>query len=207
LFITCSDSRIDPNLITQAEVGELFVIRNAGNIIPPYKATNGGEGATTEYAIQVLGIEHVIVCGHSNCGAMKALLKNMDSLAKEMPLIYDWLQYAEVTRRIVRENYLGLLGEELLEVTVAENVLAQLENLHTYPAIRAKLHRRELALHAWIYRIATGEVLAYDGVVHDFVAPQSRLSFPEPAYGLHPSCPIPKQSPFTVTPLVNKFKK
>jgi carbonic anhydrase len=199
LFITCSDSRIDPNLITQADVGELFVIRNAGNIIPPYRATNGGEGATIEYAVQVLNIKHVIVCGHSNCGAMKALLKNMDSLGKEMPLVYDWLQYAEVTRRIVIENYLGLIGEELLEVTVAENILAQLENLHTYPVIRAKLHRGELALHGWIYRIATGEVLAYDGVTHDFVPPQNPLFNVEPEYSLHPSCPIPKQSAFTVS--------
>ena len=71
LFITCSDSRIDPNLITQAQVGDLFVIRNAGNIIPPFRAANGGEGASIEYAIQALGIEQVIVCGHSHCGAIK----------------------------------------------------------------------------------------------------------------------------------------
>ncbi len=83
LFITCSDSRIDPNLITQAEVGELFVIRNAGNIIPPYGATNGGEGASIEYAINALGIEQVIICGHSHCGAMKGLLK-LQSLADEI---------------------------------------------------------------------------------------------------------------------------
>nr|MBA3924157.1 carbonic anhydrase [Nostocaceae cyanobacterium] len=75
LFITCSDSRIDPNLITQAQLGELFVIRNAGNIVPPFGATNGGEGATIEYAVQALGIRQIIVCGHSHCGAMKGLMK------------------------------------------------------------------------------------------------------------------------------------
>lgn len=197
LFITCSDSRIDPNLITQAQVGDLFVIRNAGNIIPPFGATNGGEGAAIEYAIEALGIEQVIVCGHSHCGAMKGLLK-LNSLAEKMPLVYEWLKQAEATRRLVKDNYSSLEGENLLEITVAENVLNQLENLHTYPAIRSKMHQGNLALHGWIYRIETGEVLAYDGVLHDFVPPQSRLPSPEHEYNLHPACPIPVSSTFTV---------
>ena len=75
LFISCSDSRVDPALITQTDLGELFVIRNAGNIVPPYGATNGGEGATIEYALSALNIEQVIICGHTHCGAMKGLLK------------------------------------------------------------------------------------------------------------------------------------
>ncbi|MEO0933865.1 MAG: carbonic anhydrase, partial [Cyanobacteria bacterium J06641_2] len=98
LFITCSDSRVDPNLITQAGVGELFVIRNAGNIIPPYGATNGGEGATIEYAVQALCINQIIICGHSHCGAMKGLMK-LNKLQSDMPLVFDWLKYAEATRR------------------------------------------------------------------------------------------------------------
>ena len=89
LFIACSDSRIDPNLITQAAVGELFVIRNAGNLIPPFGATNGGEGATVEYAVHALDIQQIVVCGHSHCGAMKGLLK-LEGLEAEMPLVYDW---------------------------------------------------------------------------------------------------------------------
>ena len=96
LFITCSDSRIDPNLITQTDVGELFVIRNAGNIIPPYGAANGGEGATLEYAIQALGIEQIVVCGHSHCGAMKGLL-HLNKLQEDLPLVYDWLRHTEAT--------------------------------------------------------------------------------------------------------------
>ena len=94
LFITCSDSRIVPHLVTQSGVGELFVIRNAGNLVPPFGAANGGEGAAIEYAIHALGIEQVIICGHSNCGAMKGLLK-LEKLRTEMPLVYEWLKHAE----------------------------------------------------------------------------------------------------------------
>ena len=104
LFVTCSDSRIDPNLITQTEPGEMFIIRNAGNIIPPYGAANGGEGAAVEYAVQALGIREIIVCGHSHCGAMKGLLK-LDKLEEDMPLVYQWLKHTEATRRTVKENY------------------------------------------------------------------------------------------------------
>ncbi|MEM8778470.1 MAG: carbonic anhydrase [Cyanobacteria bacterium P01_G01_bin.49] len=197
LFITCSDSRIDPNLITQAKVGELFVIRNAGNIIPPFGAANGGEGAAIEYAISALNIEQVIVCGHSHCGAMKGLLK-MSSLEEKMPLVFNWLKHAEATRRVIQDNYGNLEGEELLEVTVAENVLTQLENLQTYPVIRSRLHQANLSLHGWIYRIETGEVLEYDGLSHDFVAPQSRIGYAEPEYNFHPTCPMPSPSDFKV---------
>jgi carbonic anhydrase len=160
LFITCSDSRIDPNLLTQTQPGELFIIRNAGNIIPPYGATNGGEGAAVEYAVQVLGIRQVIVCGHSHCGAMKGLLQ-LGSLAEDMPLVYDWLKHAEATRRLIKENYQGYEGEELLNATIEENVLTQLENLRTYPVIHSKLHKGEISLYGWVYKIETGGVFVY----------------------------------------------
>lgn len=194
LFITCSDSRIDPNLITQANVGELFVIRNAGNIIPPFGATNGGEGASIEYAIGALDIEQVIVCGHSHCGAMKGLLK-MSKLADKMPLVYEWLKQAESTRRLIIDNYDHLEGEELLQITVAENVLTQLENLNTYPIVRSRLHQGRLSLHGWIYGIETGEILTYDPTVHDFVPLENRTDNVEYIYNLRPSCSI-EQSMF-----------
>lgn len=197
LFITCSDSRIDPNLITQADVGELFIIRNAGNIIPPYGATNGGEGAAVEYAIEALGIEELIVCGHSHCGAMKGLLK-MSKLEERMPLVYNWLKQAEATRRLIKENYSHLEGEELIEITIAENVLNQLENLHTYPVIRSKVHQGKLTLHGWIYHLESGQVLAYDPIYHDFVYPHSRLENPEYEYNFHPSCPLPHLASFKI---------
>lgn len=175
LFITCSDSRVDPNLITNAQVGELFVIRNAGNIIPPFGAANGGEGAAVEYAVQALGIEHIIVCGHSHCGAMKGLLKR-SKLEEEMPLVYEWLMHAEATRRLLHDNYSTLEGEPLLEVAVAENVLTQIENLRTYPVIHSKLYKGNLHLHAWVYSIEYGEVLEYDANRHAFVPPDEHTS-------------------------------
>lgn len=174
LFITCSDSRVAPNLITNTDVGELFVIRNAGNIVPPYGAANGGEGGTIEYAITALGIEQVIVCGHSHCGAMKGLLK-LNKLQADMPLVYDWLKHAESTRRLVLENYPHQSGEELIETLVAENVLIQIENLKTYPMIRTKLHQGNLRIYGWIYEIETGEVLAYDAKTHTYLPAQSEL--------------------------------
>lgn len=193
LFITCSDSRVDPNLITQAELGELFVIRNAGNIIPPFGATNGGEGATIEYAIQALGIEQIIVCGHSHCGAMKGLMK-LDKLRMEMPLVHDWLKYAEATRRLVKDHYSHYEEEELLEIIIAENVLTQIQNLRTYPVIHSKLYQGKLKIYAWIYHIETGEVLAYDPEAHAYVLPQSQLSASEVDEALHtpfPACGVP----------------
>ena len=179
LFITCSDSRIDPNLITQAQLGDLFVIRNAGNIIPPFGAANGGEGAAVEYAVHALGIQQIIVCGHSHCGAMKGLLQ-LGKLAEEMPLVYDWLKHAEATRRLVKENYPDRQGEELLETAVAENVLTQLENLRTYPVVRSKIHQGQMSLYGWIYNIETGEALVYDPDRHEYVAPYSPIASSPP---------------------------
>ncbi len=177
LFITCSDSRIDPNLLTQTDIGELFVIRNAGNIIPPYGAANGGEGGTIEYAIHALGIEQIVICGHSHCGAMKGLLQ-LGKLQEQMPLVYDWLRHAEATRRLVQENYSGngYTAEELLEITIAENVLTQIDNLKTYPVIHSRLYQDKLKIYAWIYLIETGEVLAYDPIKHAYVPPQSQIA-------------------------------
>lgn len=192
LFVTCSDSRIDPELITQAQPGEIFVIRNAGNIIPPYGAANGGEGASIEYAVQALGIRQIVVCGHSHCGAMKGLLKH-ESLREEMPLVYDWLKHAEATKRLVKEHYGDRTGEDLLDITIAENVLTQIENLRTYPAVYSKLYSGALKIYAWIFDIDDGEVMAYDAQRHAYVLPQSMLSPEEqdPELDISPACAVP----------------
>ncbi|HEY9869283.1 MAG TPA: carbonic anhydrase [Candidatus Obscuribacterales bacterium] len=159
LFITCSDSRINPNLITQTNPGDLFILRNAGNIIPPYGAANGGEGATIEYAVAALGVKDIIICGHSLCGAMKGLLHPED--LRNMPAVAAWLSHAEATRRIVQQNYQELDEDRLLNVTIQENVLVQLENLKTHPSVAARLKSGELNLHGWVYKLQTGEVFGY----------------------------------------------
>jgi carbonic anhydrase len=160
LFITCADSRVDPNLITQTEPGDLFLLRNAGNIIPPYGAANGGEGATIEYAVAVLGIKQIIVCGHSQCGAMKALLK--PEAYQELPAVSRWFRYAEATRRLVTERYADLKGAEFDRAVIEENVLVQLNNLSTHPYVTARIARGELRLYGWYYDIGQGMISAYD---------------------------------------------
>lgn len=160
LFITCSDSRIDPNLLTRSKPGDLFILRNAGNIVPPHGAANGGEAATIEFAVAGLGVKDIIICGHSHCGAMKGLLQP-ESVAT-LPSVASWLSHAETTRRIVRDNYGHLDGDRLVTATVEENVLVQLENLRTLPAVASRLVRGDLHLHGWVYKIETGEVFAFD---------------------------------------------
>ena len=167
LFITCSDSRINPNLITQTDPGDLFIIRNAGNIVPAHGAANGGEGATIEFAVAGLGIKDIIVCGHSHCGAMNGLL-HPESL-KDLPAMTAWLSHAEATRRIIHDKYAERTGEALLTTTVEENVLVQMENLRTHPVVAAGLSKGKLKLHGWVYKIETGQVFAYDPERGQFV--------------------------------------
>jgi carbonic anhydrase len=167
LFITCSDSRIAPNLLTQTAPGDLFIMRNAGNLVPPYGAVHGGEAATLEYAIVALGIRDVIVCGHSDCGAMRALLD--PSSCEQMPAVRRWLEHAEATRRVLASRYQTAEGAALLSAAIQENVLTQLENLRTHPAVAAALARRELHLHGWVYGIDSGDVFAFDPQQEQFV--------------------------------------
>ncbi len=175
LFITCSDSRIDPNLLTQSQPGDLFILRNAGNIIPPHGAGNGGEGATIELAVDALGVKDIIICGHSHCGAMRALLD--PAMVDSLPAVASWLSHAESTRRIVRDKYTHLEGDALVTATVEENVLVQLENLRTLPSIAPRLMRGDLHLHGWVYKIETGDVFAYDLASGQFV-PVAHYQYP-----------------------------
>jgi len=168
LLITCSDSRIDPNLITQTEPGELFVIRNAGNIVPPYKAGVGGEAATIEYAVNVLKVSDVIICGHSQCGAMGGLLQ--PESVKDLPSVSQWLKFASDTKRIIDENYAHILESPArLTATVEENVLVQLEHLQTHPSVDRAVRENRLGVHGWVYKFETGEIFAYDVDAHEFL--------------------------------------
>lgn len=160
LFITCSDSRIVPDLICQADPGDLFVIRNAGNIVPPHcDGTTCGEAATIEYAVRALGVKDIIVCGHTRCGAMQGTM-NPDMLAP-MPSVKQWLAHAEASWDIVRAHYSQLPDELRWKVLIQENVLVQLENLRTHPVVADALERGALQLHAWVYKMETGQVFGY----------------------------------------------
>lgn len=166
LFVTCSDSRVNPNLITQTDPGDLFIHRNVGNIVPPYNASGGGEGATIEYAVEVLGIRDIIICGHSRCGAMAAVVG--PDLREKYPSVAHWLSHADATRRILRDKYQDLRDDQLLSVAVQENVLVQLENLRTHPAVASGLSQGRLKLHGWVYKIETGQVFGYQPEVGQF---------------------------------------
>jgi carbonic anhydrase len=167
LFITCSDSRVNPNLITQTDPGELFILRNAGNIVPPLGAGDNGEAATVEYAVAALGVQDIIICGHSGCGAMKALFAP-ESLTG-MPLMRSWLQYAAIADHLMKTVYASVADpEERLNIAIQENVLAQLVNLRTLPVVQAGLISKTVHLHAWVYEIETGQVFSYDPTLGQF---------------------------------------
>ena len=159
LFITCADSRIDPNLVTQTEPGELFIIRNAGNIVPPHAKVAGGVTASIEYAVAVLGIKHIVVCGHSDCGAMKGAL-NTAALA-DLPHVQNWLDHSRAAVEIVKAKHGQATISELDQVT-KQNVLLQLDHLRTHPAVASRLGTGEVDMHGWVYNIETSEIKAYD---------------------------------------------
>jgi len=159
LMISCGDSRVDMQLVTQCEPGHLFGFRNAGNIVPPYGALLGAACATIEYAMEALQIPNIIVCGHSDCGAMRGLLS--DDLASQMPTVAQWLRFADVPRQLVmREPHASTASR--LERLVKENVLTQIEHLKTHPSVAVRIARGEVQLHGWVYDIARGSIEAYD---------------------------------------------
>jgi carbonic anhydrase len=167
LFVTCADSRIVPDLILQSGPGELFVCRNAGNIIPPHGEMTGGVSATIEYAVDVLEVRAIIVCGHSDCGAMKALL-NPEKMS-HLPSVAAWLRQAESARRIVAEHYRGSDEATIMDALVEENVVAQIEHLETHPYVVSRLRRGDLDIYGWVYRIHTGQIVTLDAAQGRFV--------------------------------------
>src|SRR5919112_155812 len=160
LVITCSDSRVDPFLFTQAQPGQLFVLRNAGNLVPKYDGFVGGVTATIEFAVVGLRVPNIVVCGHSGCGAITGLLH--PETLENMPNVEDWLRrHAEPVREILAQaGRLG--GPDELPQAVDANVLVQLENLRSHPSVAEALAVGQIKLHGWVYDIASGEVRAYD---------------------------------------------
>jgi carbonic anhydrase len=161
LFLTCGDSRIDPSALTNTEPGHIFVERTPGNIVPVYNdAAAVGVSASIEYSILVLGVRAVVVCGHSACGAMKALLDPEE--LSHAPATARWLRYAKPALGMLDARYPGLAPHERLERLSKLNVLEQMANLHTHPMVESRLRDDLLSLHGWYYEIHTGRVDAYN---------------------------------------------
>jgi carbonic anhydrase len=167
LFITCSDSRVDPNRITDSDPGELFIVRNIGNVVPQLTLP-GGTSAALEYAVEVLEVSNIVVCGHTHCGAMQALLdpKRVEGL----PYVQRWLSQSLRLREIVEERYADLEGSARWLAAAEENVLVQLENLREFPFVSRRLESGKLHLSGWVFAIETGEVLAYDPGIGQFTS-------------------------------------
>ena len=166
LFITCADSRVHPNLITQTEPGDLFLLRSAGNIVPPHGSVVAGEAATIEYALEVLNVRNIIICGHSQCGAIKALIS--DRKIDDLPAVGEWFNHAEGTRRIVQQKYANLSPEEKAVAATEQNVLVQLNNLSTHPAVAAGLATGEIHTFGWYYDIGSGRISQYNPKLREF---------------------------------------
>ena len=177
LMISCADSRVLPEAFTRSGPGELFVCRNAGNIVPPFATANGGVSSAIEYAVVALGVRDVIVCGHSDCGAMKGLC--CPHLLEPMPNVAAWLRHSHAARSIVAHSYPDTLSEaDRVRALALENVLVQLDHLRTHPSVAARLASGDLTLHGWFFDIGTGGLLAYDGEARTFVEPQEDRPLP-----------------------------
>lgn len=166
LFITCADSRVVPEMITQTQPGDLFVCRNIGNIVPGYGEMLGGVSAVVEFAVAVLHVRHVVICGHSDCGAMKGLL-NPDS-TRTLPTVEAWLRNAAAAKSAVFARKVD--GPELLNAVTQENVRLQLNHLRTHPAVTAALANKAITLQGWVYDIGDGTVSVLDQA-HDAFIP------------------------------------
>jgi carbonic anhydrase len=174
LFITCADSRVVPDMITQSNPGDLFICRNAGNIVPSYGDTTGGVTATIEYAVMALGVENIIVCGHSDCGAMKAVLSGKKH--EGMPAVDAWLKHSAMAMEVLRQhgvhdgNEVQLVSPaDRLRALTRANVMSQLAHLQTHPSVAAKLNNGRMNLYGWVYEIHSGQIQSYDPEVGRFV--------------------------------------
>lgn len=159
LFVACSDSRVVPEFITGAQPGDLFVLRNVSNVIPPYGTIDAGVGAVIEYAIRHLCVRHIVLCGHLDCGAIK-LLDNPLDMARE-PALSRWLEWVRPAQAHVDALNIADPAERHSTI-VRTNVLFQLANLQSYDPIRKALKANELELHGWVFDIETGRVWSYE---------------------------------------------
>jgi carbonic anhydrase len=179
LFITCSDSRVVPNLITSSSPGEMFIVRNVGNIVPAAdRGVLGGVAAAIEYAVEMLEVDQIIVCGHTGCGAIDAILH--PERAEHLAYVSRWLRQASNIPDIVAERYAHLGPAALQVAAVEENVLFQLENLRTYDFVASRLDSGKLVLGGWVFKIATGQVFGYDPDAEQFLLLAPDAEAPRP---------------------------
>ena len=167
LFITCSDSRIETAMITQTNPGELFVSRNPGNIVPPYELSTSGVTASIEYAIAVLKVGHIVVCGHTECGAIEGAV--CPETVAHMPHVAEWLTLARDAVTRVDRAFPNLDETERLTRVTRQNVVLQLEHLAEHPMARERMDSGELKIHCWIYDIKSGDVYVFDKDRNEFV--------------------------------------
>jgi carbonic anhydrase len=167
LFITCADSRVVPSAITQTKPGELFQCRVVGNLVPAHGNAQGGVTSAIEYAVMVLKVEHIIVCGHSDCGAMRAF-SHPEKLV-ELKAVQAWIEHAGSAISMAKEQYPELEGDDFLRALTKENVISQLQHLRTHPCVATRLRKGVLQLHGWYYDIGEGTVDQYDSVLDKFI--------------------------------------
>ena len=170
LFITCSDSRVLAELITQSKPGDLFVVKNLGNIVPPATATGStnSTAAAIEFAVTALRVSDIVVCGHSQCGAMAGLF-GASSVTEATPHLRDWLSLAAPVLELVARQYAHITADaQRLDLAAAENVLFGLDNLYSYPCVQEALAAGALRLHGWFFKIATARLFAYDPETRQF---------------------------------------
>jgi len=169
LFIGCSDSRVVPELITRTRPGELFMIRNIANIVPPFRKTQDFAGTTSaiEYAVQVLNVEAIVVCGHSNCGGCAAMHQSPQEL-EHIPNVARWLNVSSEVKERVKKQVLEGTPEEKEWLTEQINILVQMRNLLTYPYIRKRYELGTIEILGWYYIIETGEIFNFNDSTETF---------------------------------------
>ena len=167
VFIACSDARVETAMITQTDPGELFILRNAGNIVPPHTTQTGAMTATLEFAMSVLQVPHIVVCGHSECGAMKGAM-NPESVA-HLPHVKEWIGFARGAAEMVEELGKDASEEEKMNMLIRQNVVLQIQHLKTHPSVLRRMAKNELTIHGWVYDIKTGAVDAYDAATDSFL--------------------------------------
>ena len=156
LVITCADSRVHPDVLTQAAPGEIFVTRNIGNMVPAYGEMLGGVSAVLEYPVSALEVRHLVVCGHTDCGAMKALLD--PASVSDMPTVKSWLRNAHTALSVTNAMTEAARDETKLSVLTEQNVLLQLQHVRTHPSVAGAMAKGRLTLSGWVYDIAAGDV-------------------------------------------------